>query len=354
MRFAKPFYFLLIAVIPLYYWLKGYFTPKNKYDGDAALAVSSTSLYKSKQHFFARYFHVISDVLITLALLFFIIALARPQGGKALTTQNGYGVDIVLAIDTSGSMYFVDSLPANARIQYWQGVPVYMDKLQLLKKHCRLAIAKKVIESYIKKQTFNRIGIVTFASYSTTLAPLTLDKKMLEKIIEGLKISDHPQQTAIGIGIATAINRLKYSKAKSKVIILLTDGDNNAGLIDPMTAAQLAREEKIKIYTIGLGNPRQFLVPINKYRNAYQLQAGKSINEASLKAIAETTGGKFYRAKDKDSLQKIYNDIDRLEKTKVSIKRRVLYHEMYIAFIIAGLLSLILYLIWTTVIVKLP
>jgi Ca-activated chloride channel family protein len=178
---------------------------------------------------------------------------------------------------------------------------------------------------------------------------------MLSQIINEIQFD--PQigdSTAIGMGIATAVNRLRKSDAKSKVIILLTDGNNNSGMIDPLSAANIAREYGIRIYTIGLGNPQAFLQPVSADFTQYVLQLGEGIDEKTLQGIADTTGGKFYRANDPTSLKKIYDDIDHLEKSKIEVKRRVLYKENFMPFLVLGLVFLAAYIVFTGAVTKLP
>jgi Ca-activated chloride channel family protein len=292
--------------------------------------------------------------LICIALLFFIIALARPLGGQAIQSDKNFGIDIVLAIDVSGSMLNVDSLPTSLPFRDFMGKRYYRDQKHELVKINRVNSAKNVIMDYINKQAFNRIGIVVFAGYSYTKCPLTLDKNMLINIVQSIDFNPQNDGTAIGMGIATSVNRLKKSEAKSRIIIILTDGINNSGMIDPLSAANIARDLNIRIYTIGLGNPEGYLQPAGMDFTDYELQIGAGLDEPILQKIAENTGGKFYRAYDPDSLKKIYDDIDKLEKSRIEIKRRVLYKENFFPFLVTGFIFLLAYIGLTNFVIKIP
>jgi Ca-activated chloride channel homolog len=354
MKFASP-YFLLFLIIPALYlfWKYSGFS-RFKISLNPTLLFSSLDIFSKKNSMLSRLYHPIADTLITLALVFFIIALARPLGGHAINNEKYFGIDIVLAVDVSGTMLFVDTLPRGLPYRDFFGQRIYIDSGRSLIKLNRLNSAKNVITEYINKQTFNRIGLVVFAGYSYTKCPLTLDKNMLIQIINDVQYTPENDGTAIGMGIATAVNRLRKSDAKSKVIILLTDGNNNTGMIDPMSAANIAKDLQIKIYTIGLGNPQGYLQPQSLDFEKYSLQVGAGIDEKMLQDIADTTGGKFYRAYDGDSLRKIYDDIDKLEKSNIEVKRRVLYKENFIPFLIIGFVLIAGYIAFTSFVIKVP
>ncbi len=351
MKFANPFYlfFLFVPVIYIFLKYRGRFKQLNP-----TLLFSSTDIFIKGSSFLARYFHPLADILICSSLVFFIIALARPLGGHSINNEKYLGIDIVLAIDLSGSMLNVDSIPAGLPYRDMLGQRIYYDTGHKLIPYNRINSAKKVMTEYVNKQTFNRIGIVVFAGYSYTKCPLTLDKNMLAQIIDSLQFDQENDSTAIGMGIATSINRLKKSDAASKVIILLTDGMNNSGMIDPISAANIARDLKIKIYTVGLGNPEGYLQPASTDFNEYVLQFGEGIDEKTLQTIGDSTGGKFYRANDPDTLRAIYNDIDKLEKSKIEVKRRVLYNENFMPFLVIGLILILCYLSFTSLVIKIP
>ena len=357
MKFASP-WFLLFLLIPALYLFFRYWGIKKlrKLKFSPSLLFSSGDIFARKDSLLAKLFHPVADGLFCLALVFLIIALARPLGGHSINTDNFFGIDIMLALDSSGSMMDVDIIPTSLPSkENMMGQRFYFDQGRTLVKDSRLNSAKRVMIDYINKQTYNRIGMVLFGAYSFTKCPLTLDKNMLSQIINEIQFD--PQigdSTAIGMGIATAVNRLRKSDAKSKVIILLTDGNNNSGMIDPLSAANIAREYGIRIYTIGLGNPQAFLQPVSADFTQYVLQLGEGIDEKTLQGIADTTGGKFYRANDPTSLKKIYDDIDHLEKSKIEVKRRVLYKENFMPFLVLGLVFLAAYIVFTGAVTKLP
>ncbi len=352
MRFESPWFLLFLLFIPIYWWIK--YAQSGKLTLNPTVLFSSLALFSKKDSRTARFLEIGKDLLLSLSLLFLIIALARPQGGKSIQTDKGFGIDIILAMDVSGSMLYVDSLPSNIPSRNIMGTRVYYDSGRKLLSQNRLNSAKRVIQSYIERQTFNRIGMVLFAGYSYTKCPLTLDKEMLGKLLSEVHYDAQNDGTAIGMGIATSVNRLKKSTAKSKVIILLTDGVNNSGLIDPISASKIAREMHIRIYTIGLGNPNGFLAPASKNMREYIMQTGTAIDEPTLKQIASITGGRFYRARDPLALKNIYNDIDKLEKSKIEIKHRVLYRENFYPFLALGFLFLALTVLTSAFVLKIP
>jgi len=201
MRFESPWFLLLLLFVPLYWWMKYGQTGKVKLS--PTLLFSSLALFSRKKK--QTFFETLKDTLLLLSLIFLIVALARPQGGKSIQTDRGFGIDIVLAMDVSGSMLYVDSLPSNIPSRNIMGTRVYYDTGRKLFDHNRLNSAKRVIQDYIEKQTFNRIGLVLFAGYSYTKCPLTLDKNMLSKLLSEVKYDPQNDGTAIGMGIANAI-----------------------------------------------------------------------------------------------------------------------------------------------------
>jgi len=355
MSFASPG-FLIFLIIPFFYLFFKYGNVRRRIRVPLipTLYYSSVNILPVQRSLIAKLNNIIQDLFFCFSLFFLIIALARPLGGKSIQTDRNYGIDIILAIDVSGSMLSVDSIPAGLPYRDFLGRRQYIDENRQLLKINRLNSAKNVIIDYINRQEFNRIGLVVFAGYSYTKCPLTLDKAMLRKIVESVEFNPENDGTAIGMGIATSINRLKKSEARSKVIILLTDGINNSGMIDPISAASIASNMNIRIYTIGLGNPEGFIQPVSMDFKIYELQFGAGIDEIVLKRIADMTGGKFYRAYDPDSLKKIYEDIDKLEKSKIEIKRRVLYKENFMSFLILGFVLLAGYIVLSTAIIKIP
>lgn len=253
--------------------------------------------------------------LRVLAILVFLVALARPRSGTEYVEESSEGIDIMIALDVSSSMQAEDFKPNN-----------------------RLFVAKQEIKKFIEKRPNDRIGLVVFARHSFTQCPLTVDHSVLLSFIDNVDIGVLDDGTAIGMAIANGVNRLRDSDAKSKIMVLLTDGVNNAGEIDPLTAANLAATFDVKIYTIGAGKPGNAMIPYDDpifgKRYAY---SPTRIDEESLKKIAETTGGEYYRARSGDELEKIYDIIDDLEKTKIERSAHIEYRELFQYFAFAGL-----------------
>ncbi len=299
----KQFFWLLLALPLMVLW----YVLKYKKQ-TAALKISSLKGFKVTNTLLPKLKHVLFALrLIALALL--ITALARPRtvdvSSKIKKTK---GIDIVMAIDVSGSMLAKDLSPN------------------------RLEALKKVAGAFIKGRPNDRIGLVEYAGESFTKTPITSDKSIVLSALRNIKYNTIIEGgTAIGMGLATAVNRLKDSKAKSKVIILLTDGVNNSGFIDPKIASELALEYEIKTYTIGLGTNGTALSPIGINRNG-EFQYGRvqvEIDEPLLKDIAKVTGGKYFRATNNKKLEAIYNEINKLEKTDVEEFKFYNYEEKY-------------------------
>lgn len=299
----KSFFWLLLILPFMVLW----YVLKYKKQ-TAALKISSLKGFKTTKTLLPKLKHVLF-VLRLIALALLITALARPRtvdvSSKIKKTK---GIDIVMAIDVSGSMLAKDLSPN------------------------RLEALKKVAGSFIKGRPNDRIGLVEYAGESFTKTPITSDKSIVLSALRSIKYNTVIEGgTAIGMGLATAVNRLKDSKAKSKVIILLTDGVNNSGFIDPKIASELALEYKIKTYTIGLGTNGTALSPIGIKRNG-EFQYGRvqvEIDEPLLKDIAKVTGGKYFRATNNKKLEAIYNEINKLEKTEVEEFKFYNYEEKY-------------------------
>ncbi|MCI4624897.1 MAG: VWA domain-containing protein [Candidatus Magnetoovum sp. WYHC-5] len=270
-----------------------------------------------------------------------LIALSRPQSVTEELSVDSEGIEIVIAVDISTSMLAEDFESGGKRKN-------------------RLEAVKEVVRSFIKERTGDRIGIVVFASKSYTLSPMTLDSSWLLDNLERAKIGMIEDGTAVGLGLATALQRLQGSakdkKSKGKVVILLTDGMNNAGNISPLTAAEAAKALGVKVYTIGAGSKGPVPFPVTNdfgivgYRNVII-----DIDEATLETIAKRTGGRYFRATDMDSLINIYNEIDKLEKVTFEEKHYYMYRELFTYFLIAGLLLLIVEVAMkTTVLRRIP
>ncbi len=352
MTFLHPWYLVGLVIVPVYLYLKygrGFWGKI----GEGSLVVSDVRLF-GRRVAWARWYDWVLDGIVVVGLFFGILALARPIGGQSTTQDNLYGIDIVLVIDVSETMLFVDEIPSFLVRRSLYGETVYEDPTGKLVEYNRLESAKKVIQSYIDKQSQNRLGVVLFGTYAYTLTPLTFDLDMVRRLVDGIQFRPENNRTAIGMGVATAINRLASSKAKSKVIILLTDGMNNAGLVEPKTAARMAQERGIRIYTIGFGNPDAVLQPVDRAGRLYVLRSGESIDEALLSWIAENSGGKYYRAYDRQALEKIYDDIDRLEKSRITIQRKIFWRENFWPFALVFWMSLILWMGVQTLVIRLP
>ena len=312
--FENPGYFWLLILLPL---LAGwYFWKRNRQQ--AELRLSSIQGFKAERSILPVLKHGLFIIRL-IALAFLIIAMAKPRSSNVSTrTSSTQGIDIVLSIDVSASMLARDLRPN------------------------RLDALKEVAAEFIKGRPTDRIGLVVYAGESFTLTPVTSDKNIVLAALEDLRYNTVLESgTAIGMGLATSVNRLKESNAKSKVIILLTDGVNNSGFIDPKIASELAVEYGIKTYTIGLGSNGMALSPIGILPNG-QFQYGMArveIDEKLLQEIASTTGGKYYRATDNEKLEEIYEEIDSLEKTEIEEFKFTNYEERFRPFLlIAGFL----------------
>jgi Ca-activated chloride channel family protein len=303
-QFANPEYLWLLLVLPLVLLLL--FLNKNK--GQAVLKMSSLKAFDQKTPLLVRFRFVLWLFrLISLALI--ITALARPQSVDVSTrTITNKGIDIVMAIDVSSSMLAQDLKPN------------------------RLDALKQVARTFVQDRVSDRVGLVIYAGESYTKTPITSDKSIVINSLNSIRFDGLIEDgTAIGMGLATAVNRLKDSRAKSKVIILLTDGVNNSGFIDPKIAAELAVEYNIKTYTIGLGSNGTARAPVGILPNG-QFQYGMTkveIDEVLLKEIATTTGGQYFRATDNRKLEEVYAEINKLEKTEIEEFKYYNYQERF-------------------------
>ncbi|HET8753504.1 MAG TPA: VWA domain-containing protein [Salinimicrobium sp.] len=312
--FEDPQFFWLLLLLPaaaVWFFYK-------RHQQTAELKISSTKGFQSKQGFLAK-LRPLLFVLRLLVLALVITALARPRSVDISTrTNTTRGIDIVMAIDVSASMLARDLDPN------------------------RLAATKKVAAEFITDRPSDRIGLVVYAGESFTKTPITSDKSIVLSSLEDIEYNEIIEGgTAIGMGLATSVNRLKDSKAESKVIILLTDGVNNAGFIDPKIASELAVEFGIKVYTIGVGSNGMALSPVAILPNGdFQYQnIPVEIDEELLKQIAKTTGGKYFRATNNEKLQEIYEEIDQLEKTEIEEYKFYNYQEKFRPLVLlAGLL----------------
>jgi Ca-activated chloride channel homolog len=310
MHLANPKLLFLLIILPLLFWRY----VRRVRQGQGSLQFASTVALegiRSSWTIYAR--HVLFGISM-LALTLAIIALARPQKGVQAEEVLTEGVDIVIALDASGSMAAEDFAPN------------------------RFSVAKQVAAAFIKNLRQDRAGIVVFAAKALTRCPLTVDYNILLDILNATKLGTIEDGTAIGTALTTCLNRLRQSKSKSKVIILVTDGVNNRGEIQPVDAADIAHTLGVKIYTIGVGANGTARFPVDDpvYGKTY-VDMEVEIDEASLKQIAETTGGLYYRATDRLELERIFNDIGRLEKTKIEVKTYTHYNERFSQFLLAAL-----------------
>ena len=325
-EFNNPEFLWLLIVIPLVaVW--HFFMRKKE-----AAVLTMPSIKGFKPDSILSKIKPILYVLRLLALAAIIVALARPRNvSVSKKTKTNKGIDIVMAIDVSASMLAKDLKPN------------------------RLEALKKVAVDFVDRRPNDRIGIVVYAGESFTQTPITSDKGIVKRTISELKWGQLEGGTAIGMGLGSAVNRLKESTAKSKVIILLTDGVNNTGNIDPRTATELAKELGIKTYTIGIGTNGMADFPYSRDPRTGKLQFRKQqveIDEALLKEIASETEGKYFRATDNTSLKKIYDEIDKLEKTKIEEFKYYNYQEKYRFFVFLGLGFLLLEFILRNTIFK--
>jgi len=259
-----------------------------------------------------------------LALGLLIVALARPQLGEGEARVTASGIDIIVAMDLSGSMASEDFQRRGQRVD-------------------RLTIAKEVLARFIARRESDRIGLVAFAGRAYVASPPTLDHEFLLQNLERLRLGLIEDSTAIGSALTTALNRLRDLNSKSRIVILMTDGQNNAGKVPPLTAAEAAQALQIKVYTIGVGTHGTAPYPTrNAFGQRVYVNVPVDIDEKTLKAIADQTGGRYFRADRTETLQAIYDEIDQLEKTEVVVKKFQRYQELFIWVALPGLLLLLL------------
>jgi Ca-activated chloride channel family protein len=324
-HFVQPFWLVFLLVIPLLDWFS---RRRWKYFDPALLlpsveAVGNHRTWKTRVNKLLPYFRL-------LALAALVLALARPQRTLKEEDVKAEGIDIMLAIDLSSSMLARDFQPD------------------------RLEASKVVAEDFINKRPYDRFGLVAFSGEAFTQCPLTTDHRVVKEFLAGLQCGFLEDGTAIGMGLATAVNRIKDSPAKSKVVILLTDGVNNAGYIQPLTAAEIAQEFDVKVYTIGVGSTGEALTPVRKRpdgRFVFGL-ARVEIDEGLLREISKMTDGQYFRATSEQALVNIYNEIDRLEKTEIDITTFKRYSDEFHWFIAIALLILMLEFLLRTILLK--
>jgi len=332
MTFAHPYFLSLFLLLPALAWLKG------RRGAPPAFVYSSVHLVRAMQNIHRSRFGGFLGSLRWLALALGIVALAQPRLTKSTTEIKASGVDIVVALDLSGSMISEDFVVHGERVN-------------------RFNMAREVLKGFIDKRPNDRIGLVVFASQAFIGTPLTLDHDYLQENIGRLEIGAITENaTAIGDGLGTAVNRLRDLKSKSKIVILMTDGQNNSGKLDPLLAAEAAAAMKVKVYTVGIGKQGTAPMPVfmGGQKVGYQ-NVPVDVDEATLQKIANQTGGKYYRADNAERFQQIYAEIDALEKTVASVKKYTQFTELFPWFAAAGLAGLLMELVLAqTVFRRLP
>jgi Ca-activated chloride channel family protein len=325
MSFARPWLLLLLLVALALWWWRSHRgnRPGARYS-DVTLAAEAVR---------RSWWVMLPPSLRTLALAALVFAAAGPRIGGDTVEVKQEGIAIVITIDISSSMLAEDFAPSN-----------------------RLEVAKRQAVGFIRGRTADRIGLVAFAGEALTQVPVTLDYPVIEQAVMDLKIGSLEDGTAIGSGLATAVNRLRRAPDKSKVILLLTDGENNKGLIDPRTAAATAAAFGIKVYTIGVGTIGEAPIPTGRGLGGFRYELlPVRIDEPLLQEIAQKTGGRYFRAKDSEALSRIFRQIDALEKTPIQVTRYTRYDETTRPLILLGLGALALELLLaTTLVVRVP
>lgn len=327
MNFANIGYlFLLILLIPYIVW----YIMKRK-SNEATIQISDARVYTHTPKSYKNYLLHIPFILRIIALILIIIVLARPQTTNAWQQNEIEGIDIMLAIDISTSMLAEDLKPN------------------------RLEAAKEVAAEFVNGRPNDNIGITLFAGESFTQCPLTVDHTVLLNLIKDIKCGIIEDGTAVGMGIANAITRLKDSKAKSKVIILLTDGTNNRGDISPLTAAEMAKSFDIRVYTIGVGTNGTAPYPYPIGGTVQYINIPVEIDEKTLTQIAGIAEGNYFRATSNSKLKEVYKEIDKLEKTKLNVKQYTKRQEEYQLFALAAFLCILLeVLLRNSILKKIP
>ena len=314
LSFKHPYFFALLLVIPFILWWQ----EKKKRNASPVMRLTSIQGLEHIRPTFRVRFRPVLMVLRIITLTALIVALARPQSSNVTETVDSDGIDIVLAVDVSGSMLAEDLRPN------------------------RIEAAKKVAMDFIDQRPSDRIGLVIFSGESFTQCPITIDHEVLKEQLGEIKSGVLVDGTAIGDGLATAVDRIRRSNGKSKVIILLTDGVNNVGKVGPELALEVAKAYKARVYTIGIGTRGMAPYPVQTPYGMQKQMQEVQIDEALLQKIAGETGGKYYRATNNSSLTSIYKEIDKLEKTRVEVSSYKHYAELFFPFAFIAILALVL------------
>lgn len=312
--FAQPLYFGLLLMIPLMVWWQ----LRGRRDDNPTMRLTTLGGIKAVNAGGRARFRPVLFALRLISLAALSIALARPQSSNTTENVDSEGIDMVMSIDVSGSMMAEDFKPN------------------------RIEAAKAQALKFIDQRPTDRIGLVIFAGESFTMCPITIDHNVLKNQVNQIRNGMVADGTSIGMGLATAVDRLRSTKGKSKVVILMTDGVNNTGIIDPSTALEIAKAFKIRIYTIGVGTMGQALMPQQTPFGIQKQMVPVEIDEPLLKQMAKETGGKYFRATGNRSLASVYEDIDKLEKTKIDITSFKHYAELFFPFASIALLALML------------
>ena len=321
LRFENPEWLLLLLLLPILVYL--YIVQGRQRQGSVQFS-DLASLRRMGNTMWTHLRHLLF-VFKLLGLVLLVVALARPQAGREKREMSAEGIDIMLTLDVSSSMELND-LGNGER--------------------SRLAVAKEVVSDFVGGRYSDRIGMVVFAGESFTQCPLTLDYDVLTSFLQGVQIADESWNgTAIGMALINATNRLRESEGRSQVIILLTDGVNNAGEIEPLTAADVAEAVGVRVYTIGVGSDGSIRRPVQGIFGTRYQTVEVEIDEETLREVAQRTGGKYYRATSEEKLEAIYKEIGELETTEITSEIHVEYSERYLDFLWPGLLLILIELL---------
>ncbi len=323
LRFAEPLFLGLLALVALVLLLGPRLRRRS-----AVVLPDAARLREHLPVSAARRLAFLPQALRAAALALLVVGLARPQSGRAETRVRSEGIDVVLAVDLSTSMYAEDFERDGERQN-------------------RLEALRPVILDFIEKRPSDRFAVVTFAGVAFTQCPLTLDREVLRRVVADLRIGSIEDGTAIGLGVATSLNRLRESAAKEKVVVLLSDGSNNKGNVAPLEAARMAKDLGIKVYTVGAGREGSVPFPdldrttgrprVDRHGRKRMLLMESQIDEKTLQAVAAETGAKYFRAEDSASLEETYREIDRLEKTEIEAYVYAEYDDLYALLVLPAL-----------------
>jgi Ca-activated chloride channel family protein len=312
LAFSHPWALLLLALVPIWWW-------RVRRARDAGIIFSRAGTVARLGTRGAAFLGILPEILRTAGLVMLILAIAGPRTGARVVEEASQGIDIMIALDVSSSMLAEDFAPD------------------------RLGAAKMTVARFIEARPHDRIGLVAFAGEALTQVPATGDHAILEQALGNVQVGMLEDGTAIGLGLATAANRLKQSSGQSRVLILMSDGENNRGSVDPRAAAKAAAAFGIRVFTIGVGSRTRARIPVAITASGALRYAWMpvSIDEPLLMEIARTTGGRYYRATDQQALERVYAEIDRLVKTKVQVRRYVRFTERYLPFLLSAAVLLV-------------